>query len=60
VTSAAGLVHVAAPGVLAHQGGWDEALMLLGPVVLFVGLVITARRRQKADADPPDDQGPGH
>ena len=39
--------------VLAHQGGWDEALMVALPIGLFVALlrVATARadRQQRAD-----------
>jgi hypothetical protein len=31
--------------VLAHQGGWDEALMVIVPVGLFVGLLWAATRR---------------
>ena len=34
--------------VLAHQGGWDEALMVIVPVGLFVGLLWVAYRRQQA------------
>jgi len=40
-------------GVLAHQGGWDEALMVIVPVGLFVGLVWVAIRRQAPHDDPP-------
>jgi hypothetical protein len=31
--------------VLAHQGGWDEMLMVLGPILLFWWILRTARRR---------------
>jgi hypothetical protein len=34
--------------VLAHQGGWDEALMVLVPIALIVGLLALATRRAKA------------
>lgn len=34
--------------VLAHQGGWDEALMVLVPIALFVGLLALANKRAKA------------
>lgn len=55
--------------VLAHGGGWDEALVLLVPVVLFVALRVLERRRRRrgrepaagrADAggDGPDTSGP--
>ncbi len=32
-------------GVLAHQGGWDEALLVAAPVLLFAALVWQAKRR---------------
>ena len=32
-------------GVLAHQGGWDEALLVAGPLLLFAGIVWNAKRR---------------
>ena len=35
--------------VLAHQGGWDEALMVLAPVGLFVVLIRAANRRAQSD-----------
>jgi hypothetical protein len=31
--------------LLAHQGGWDEILLVLGPIALVVGLLALARRR---------------
>lgn len=31
--------------VLAHQGGWDEILFVLAPLVLFAALLVVARRR---------------
>ncbi|MFZ9629316.1 MAG: hypothetical protein ACO3C1_08180 [Ilumatobacteraceae bacterium] len=31
--------------VLAHQGGWDEMLMVLGPIVLIAGLLRLAKHR---------------
>lgn len=34
--------------VLAHQGGWDEALLVLVPVAVFVALLSMANRRAKA------------
>jgi len=36
-------MHVAA--VLAHQGGWDEIVMVAVPVAVFGGLLALARRR---------------
>lgn len=32
-------------GVLAHQGGWDEALMVAVPLAIFVGLMWLAYRK---------------
>jgi hypothetical protein len=32
-------------GLLAHQGGWDEILLVLGPIAVIVGLLALARRR---------------
>jgi len=34
--------------IFGHQGGWDEALMVLVPIGLFVGLLMIANRRAKA------------
>lgn len=34
--------------VLAHQGGWDEILLVLTPVSLFAGLLWLANRRANA------------
>jgi hypothetical protein len=32
-------------GVLAHQGGWDEMLLVAGPIVVIVALLALAKRR---------------
>jgi hypothetical protein len=59
--------------VLAHQGGWDEALVVLVPIALIVGLLVLATRRAKAiqaartsssaapdrEGDPAPSEGPG-
>ena len=38
--------------VFAHQGGWDEMLMVLVPIGLLVGLLRVAKRRaERAAAD---------
>lgn len=34
--------------VLAHQGGWDEILLVLTPIALFAGLLWLANRRANA------------
>jgi hypothetical protein len=31
--------------VLAHQGGWDELLLVLLPIGIFAGLLALANRR---------------
>jgi len=36
--------------ILAHQGGWDESLFVIGPLVLIVFLLRTAKRRAEANA----------
>lgn len=41
--------------VLAHQGGWDEAAVLLGPLMVFGGLLWLASRRARRDAERGDD-----
>lgn len=41
--------------VVAHQGGWDEILFVLLPIVLFAGLLAIANRRASREmADRPD------
>ena len=30
---------------LAHQGGWDEILLVAGPIAVIVGLLWLAKRR---------------
>ena len=35
------------PTILAHQGGWDEALMVLVPIGVFIGVLSLANRRAK-------------
>ena len=54
--------------LLAHQGGWDEILLVLTPIALFAGLLWLAnsranrelqRRRAAAAAeDPAEDPEP--
>ena len=44
--------------LFAHQGGWDEALVVLAPMVVFFGLLYVANRRARqaeAAADPEDE-----
>ena len=41
--------------VIAHQGGWDEALLVLGPLLVIGGLLWVANRRVNAQLDEGDD-----
>ena len=40
--------------VFAHQGGWDEILMVAAPVALFAGLLWMANRRADAEVGQRD------
>ena len=31
--------------LLAHQGGWDEILLVVGPIAVIIGLLAVVRRR---------------
>ena len=31
--------------LLAHQGGWDEILLVAGPILIIVGLLRLAKKR---------------
>ena len=42
-----GTVHPAGILVLAHQGGWDEMLMVLTPIAVFALLLKVANSRAK-------------
>ncbi|HRW39401.1 MAG: hypothetical protein KDB04_17950 [Acidimicrobiales bacterium] len=37
--------------LLAHQGGWDEALMVIAPLGVFASLLWVAHRRATVDED---------
>lgn len=43
--------------LLAHQGGWDEILLVAGPVSVFALLLWVARRRAMAQASADPDVG---
>lgn len=36
--------------MLAHQGGWDEILLVVGPIAIIAGLLWLARKRVKDQA----------
>lgn len=41
--------------MLAHQGGWDEMIFVVAPLVLFTVLLAIARRRVDAGSEVSDD-----
>ncbi len=41
-------MSAAAHVVLAHQGGWDEILLVAGPLLVFAGVLFLANRRANA------------
>ncbi len=55
-----GVCSTLATLILAHQGGWDEALFVLAPLAIIGLLLLLANRRADAarrasDAADPDD-----
>ena len=38
--------------MLAHQGGWDEILLVLGPIAIIAGLLYLAKQRVKSTQAP--------
>jgi hypothetical protein len=47
--------------LIAHQGGWDEALFVVIPLLVIIGLLWLARRRAERmpQATPPPDDPAG-
>jgi hypothetical protein len=43
--------------MIAHQGGWDEILLVLGPIAVIVGLLMLARKRVEAAEQKPAAKG---
>lgn len=43
---------------LAHQGGWDEILLVLLPIGIFAGLLAVANRRASRMAVPGTEDPP--
>lgn len=46
---------IVAASLLAHQGGWDEALLIGGPMVIIAVLLIVAKRRVDKMTPPTGD-----
>jgi hypothetical protein len=40
--------------LLAHQGGWDEILLVLVPISIIVALLGIARQRAQRHGPPPE------
>jgi hypothetical protein len=45
------VLSTTAAAILAHQGGWDEVLLIAGPILLIAGLLVLAKRRVERNAD---------
>jgi hypothetical protein len=43
----------AVAAVLAHQGGWDEILLVAGPILVIVGILAVVKRRVDRMHPPP-------
>jgi hypothetical protein len=43
--------------LVAHQGGWDEILLVLAPIAVVGALLWVARRRVARASVNPDDVG---
>jgi len=50
------LCHLYDTGVLAHQGGWDEILLVAGPIVVIVLMLWRATRNAERNAASKDPQ----
>ena len=44
---------IAVAPLLAHQGGWDEMLLVLGPILLIIGILAVVKRRVDRMGPPP-------
>jgi hypothetical protein len=42
---------VTAAAIVAHQGGWDEMLLVGGPILLIIGILAVAKRRVDAQVE---------
>ena len=46
--------------ILAHQGGWDEVLLVGGPMFVIAGLLVLAKHRADAKAETPSKSDADH
>ncbi len=42
--------------LLAHQGGWDEILLVVGPLAVVAGLLWLANKRVSAQLEAADEE----
>jgi hypothetical protein len=49
-----------APVLVAHQGGWDEILLIGGPIIAIAALLWVAKKRVDRAALEAGVEGPGH
>ncbi|MCY3785860.1 MAG: hypothetical protein OXG47_03935 [bacterium] len=40
-----------ADSIIAHQGGWDEILIIIGPLAVIVWIVALVRHRMRRETD---------
>jgi hypothetical protein len=60
VVNSFGTGRLAAAILIAHQGGWDEALLVIGPIAVITGLLWLAKKRIDARlVEPGADSDPG-
>ena len=45
--------------ILAHQGGWDEILIIIGPIIAIVGIVALVRHRLNREAEEAEEAESG-
>ena len=46
------------PTLLAHQGGWDEILLVVGPIAVIVAMIVVVKRRVARAATASDRADP--
>ncbi|MCE2524761.1 MAG: hypothetical protein J4F99_02090 [Acidimicrobiia bacterium] len=42
---------MSANAIFAHQGGWDEILIIIGPLAVIVWVVALVRHRMRRETD---------